>query len=123
MTENTPARGQQPERRRVAPLIEVVESDDQYRVLAEVPGADENSVEVTWHEGTLRIHAVAEPLQPEGLQLVHSEFEACVYERVLSLPDDVDVERVEATVRDGLLTVVLPRRRQTQSRRITVKAG
>ena len=101
------------------PSLEVDETDKEYRVTAELPGLAKDDVEITCDDGMLVIRGEKEGEQREGRTF--SERWYGRFERRLSLPD-ADDARAQASFRDGLLTVTLPKteRAQQKARRIPI---
>ena len=106
-------------RSRVRPRTDVFETPEALVVVADVPGADRSSVDVTLVEDVL--HLCARPIvrPPEGWQPVGEELELPEYERSFRVTADIDRDALEATIRNGRLRIVL-RKRQPRSNRIEV---
>lgn len=100
------------------PSLEVDETDAEYRVTAELPGLGKDDVEITCHDGVLRIRGE----KRDGRSF--SERWYGRFERRVTLPD-ADEARAQASFRDGLLTVTLPKseRAQEKVRRIPINDG
>jgi HSP20 family protein len=104
------------------PRTDVFETNEALILVADVPGADQDSVELalTGDELTLRARCVVTP--PEGWQPAGSEFELPDYERSFLLAADIDREALSATLQNGRLRVVL-KKRQPRTSKIEVRAG
>lgn len=102
--------------------LHVREEGEQYVVNADLPGlsAEDLELEVTGRQLSVRGRRALKV--PEGFQLKHRERSAWSFDRTLSLPEDVDPDRVEATLRDGVLEIRLPRVPEVTPRRISVSA-
>lgn len=104
------------------PLMDLVELDDGYCLFCNVPGAEQDRVDVSVHKGILhlRAEAVFEPVPGK----VHA-LEVCdiVYEARFQLTDAVDPARVEAGLADGVLRISLPFRGKKEPVRIPVLKG
>lgn len=100
----------------------VREVDGGYRVQADLPGLDPEALEVQVSGRQLTISGRRELSVPEGYVMRHRERAPWSFERTITLPDDVDADRIEARLRDGVLDVHLPRVPQATSRRIAVNA-
>ncbi len=105
------------------PRADIYETKDGIIILADVPGADENSLEITVEKNVLTIYASVEPEQPEGYSLIYQEYGVGDYERSFILSNQVDRNKIEATVKDGVLRLALPKAAEAQSRKISVRAG
>lgn len=98
------------------------EDGDRYVVYADLPGLAPEDLEVHVAGRQLSVSGKRTISTPEGFELKHRERAATSFERTLVLPEDVDADAVQASLRDGVLEVSLPRVAQVQSRRIEVSA-
>jgi HSP20 family molecular chaperone IbpA len=105
------------------PRADIYEVDDQIVIVADVPGADENSIEVTLEKNILTINAYVEPIAPEGYSLAFAEYEVGDYQRSFRLSNEIDRDKIQATVKDGVLRLYLPKAASALTRKISVKAG
>lgn len=103
--------------------VDVVAYDDRYELMAEVPGLGVDDVVLTAEGDTLMIEGERRIPEEEGARALARERMDYSFKRRFRVPPDVDWERVEATVRNGVLTVRLPRAEQSLPRRIAVDAG
>lgn len=101
------------EYRRVRPVVDVFESDAEYRIHVEVPGVESGDVQLTLEHDALRLEATRRQHTHEPL----------VYDRTFALPDVVDSANVGAQLSAGVLTVTLPKRAAAQPRQIEVKGA
>lgn len=109
-----------------APAVDIVEKDDAYQVTAEVPGMDEKDIEVMVADGALTIRGEKEQEKEEkkkGYHLRERSFGS--FERCFRLPPGVDADRIDASFRQGVLTVTLPKKPEAKAARkqVRVKAG
>lgn len=111
------------DRRVYVARADIYETDEAIVVLADVPGADENSVDITIEKNVLTIYAEVEPEQPGEHSLIYQEFDVGDYERSFVLSNQVDRSKIEATVKDGVLRLYLPKMPEAQARKISVRAG
>lgn len=105
-----------------APQVDIYETDNDIFILADMPGVDENSVDVTLEKNVLSISGAVEAPQSEGYNLAYAEFETGSYKRSFTLSNSIDRENIQATVKDGVLNVTLPRL-EPQSRKIAVQSA
>lgn len=107
--------------------IEELQDEGSYVVRAEIPEIDpEKDVQVTVDGGALRIHAERRPDVQAPKDNLHSEFRYGAFDRVVTLPDAIDPDKVEATYAGGVLTVrfpLPPETTQGEPRRIPVTAA
>jgi HSP20 family protein len=105
------------------PRADIYEMDDRIVVVADIPGAREDSIEITVEKNVLTINAYVEPVVPEGYSLALAEYEVGDYSRSFRLSDEIDRSGIEATVKDGVLRLYLPKAAEAMTRKISVKAG
>jgi HSP20 family protein len=119
----TPSRGEHLRNRRVfMPHSDVYETKDGLVVLADMPGVDQGAIDITLEKNVLTIQGFTTPEAPEGLKLVYSECPEGNYRRVFMLSEEVDREGIEASVKNGVLKLVLPKSPKAMARKITVKS-
>jgi len=105
------------------PSVDIIEHEDAYVILADMPGVDEKNVGVDLDRNVLTIRGKFAGKTPEGYELTFREYRGGDYERVFTLGNEIDRERVEASIRDGVLRLVLPKIKEAQPRKIAVHAG
>ncbi|MBR4975936.1 MAG: Hsp20/alpha crystallin family protein, partial [Thermoguttaceae bacterium] len=102
-------------RERCAPSVDVVEFNDAYMVIAEMPGVCDDSVDVDFQNGELTIFGrVAECRRREDATRRTAGFEPKDYLRSFRVGPSIDSDKIEANFRDGLLTLRLPKRQEIQ---------
>ena len=106
----------------VAPEVDIYEQDDSLVLVADVPGVGTGGVEVSLEAGVLEITAHrGEEKSPDDAD--YAEYRPASYHRVFSLSDDIEADRIAATIRHGVLTVTLPKSARAKPRKIAVEAG
>jgi HSP20 family protein len=93
------------------PQIEVSEADHEIKVLAELPGVEERDIEVTFHDGILTLKG-EKKIERNGAH--YSERFEGAFERDIPVGDDVDADKVKATFKNGVLTIVLTKKPESQ---------
>jgi HSP20 family protein len=107
------------------PQVEIVETDKDIRVSAELPGLDGKDVEVLMHDGVLTIRGEKKS-EVEDKERTFSERIYGRFERRIPLGEAVEEDKIDASFRSGVLTVILPKSAQasTQVKRIPInRAG
>ncbi|MBL3597466.1 Hsp20/alpha crystallin family protein [Rhodovulum sulfidophilum] len=105
------------------PLADIVERDGTVTLLLEMPGVAAADVEIALENRVLTISGHAGTARPGRLQLVHAEYGEGDYERAFTLSEDIDPDRIEAEMKDGLLRVTLPRAEAAQPKKIAVRSA
>jgi HSP20 family molecular chaperone IbpA len=111
------------ERPAFVPRADIYETAEAITVVTDMPGVDENSVDVTLEKNVLTISGYVEPMQPEGYSLAHAEYNVGDFERSFTLSDRIARDGIEATVKDGVLRLVLPKITEAKARRIPISVG
>ena len=102
------------------PRVDVRENAEAFVVVADLPGADEKSVEATVQKRVLTIEGWTQLEKPQGGEELGREFGAGRFRRDFTLPDAVDPERIQARVKNGVLTVTIPKKEEVKARKIQV---
>jgi HSP20 family protein len=110
-------------RQTLAPSVDIVEDPHKVSLWADLPGVSRDKLEVKVHDGSLTIEAESVVPVPANLQLAHSEVRAPYFSRTFTVSEDFDTSKVEASLKDGVLTLTIPRREEAKPRRIEVSAG
>lgn len=105
-----------------APDVDILERKDDIVVTADLPGVDERTVDITLEKNVLTIYSRIEPVIPEKHRLAYSEYGVGDYQRAFTLSDEVDKDRIQATVKNGVLRLVLPKAEAAKTRKIMVSA-
>lgn len=94
-----------------APPIDVYETEDRYVVTAEVPGVTRDGIDVAVQDNRLRLRGTrtAEAAERDAPHFHQVERGHGTFERTFHFADPVDTERISADLRDGILTITLPK--------------
>jgi HSP20 family molecular chaperone IbpA len=104
-------------------LVDIIDKGDDIILVADMPGVDEKSVDITLEKDTLTLYGKVETETPENRRSYASEYGVGDYRRVFTLSDEIDREKIKATVKNGVLRLVLPKTESVRARKILVKAG
>lgn len=107
------------------PAVNLWASDEEgVIVTAELPGVSPDNIDISVTADTLTINGSRKPADlPEGEKYHRRERYCDEFSRSVQLPYNVDTDGVEATVENGVLTIVLPRAEAEKPRQISVKTG
>ena len=106
--------------RAVKPLYEIKETPDAFGATVFLPGIAKEGLEITAEEGQLQIVGRPAWKQPEGWTALHRESANAPFELVLSHDNAIDVDKIAAELRDGVLRVSLPKHEALKPRKISV---
>jgi HSP20 family protein len=105
----------------VFPLVNVTEDPSNYYVRAELPGLSAEGLSLSATGNNVAISGERQiASEGENARYHRREREAGTFNRVISLPDDIDVEKIHARLTDGVLTVVIPKSEKAKPRQINV---
>ena len=112
-----------PERSReiptMAPLVDIYENDDEILLHADMPGVDRKDVTVNIDNGQLALGGVRKVETTGATQW--EEFGDVEFQRTFSVPQTIDMERVNAELKDGVLCLHLPKSEEAKPRQIEIK--
>ena len=102
------------------PAVDILETTDQYIVIAEVPGMSRDELDIRVHEGRLTIAGERRERTPQCEQYHRVERGHGSFSRTFHLPIPVDADRISADLNDGVLTVTCPKAPNGGGRRIHI---
>ena len=102
------------------PPINVFEQGDDILAIIELPGVEKDSIEIQSKENSIRISGKKAMSYPEGVSLHRRERIFGQFDRTLSLPVQLDPDRIKAEYRDGVLALFLPRAESQKPRTIKI---
>ncbi|HDR9011945.1 Hsp20/alpha crystallin family protein [Burkholderia vietnamiensis] len=107
----------------ITPAVDIVEDAQRVTLRADLPGVPRENLDVKVHDNTLTIDAQARIDTPADLRVRHAEVRVPRFMRSFVLSADLDTTRIDANLRDGVLTLTIPRREEARPRRIDVTVG
>lgn len=107
----------------VRPRVNIYENDTAFLVDVEMPGVDEASAEIVLEKNLLTIKGTTQPTSREGYQKVYGFAGQYAYERSFQVPDSIDRDGLTASMKNGVLSVTLPKSAQLQPKKVAIKAG
>lgn len=105
------------------PQLRLRDAGDELRVYAEVPGLRAEDIQVAYDDGVLSVRAQRRTAVPEGYVAQRRERGDASFSQALSLPVRIDVDKIEAQLKNGVLELRLPKQAEARPRSIEVKAG
>ena len=105
------------------PCMNVWETEDAFHAEVELPGVQQDDLDVTCDGGEVTIKAEVKNELPEGATSHRRERFRGTFHRVVRLPVELDAEKIDARLTDGVLTLELPKLEVTAPRKIEVRAS
>ena len=105
------------------PRADIFETEEDIFVIVDVPGVDEGSIDITLEKNVLTISAFVEPHEIEGYAPTLTEYEVGDYQRSFRLSNMIDHDKIQASVKDGVLRLQLAKAGEAKTRTISVTAG
>lgn len=106
---------------RYRPVVDILEVDDELRVVAEIPGTKAENIDINFEKGVLTIHGKVEPRQAADVKYLLREYGVGDYYRAFEVSETIDAERISAEYSDGVLTLHLPKVERARARKIEVR--
>lgn len=105
------------------PPIDIMETNEDIILIADMPGVNEKTIDVTIEQDVLTIEGRIEPLVPEGYDLAYCEYEVGDFQRSFTLTDTIDRDKIEANYKNGVLRLKLAKAEPAKPRKINVKVN
>lgn len=106
-----------------APRVDIYETKDTIVLIADMPGVDEKSVDITLEKNVLTIDGEVEQDSYKGYTMSYAEYEMGDYQRAFTISDEVDRDKIDATVKNGVLKVTLHKAEKAKVKKIAIKAA
>lgn len=103
-----------------SPAVDIVEKADELLVIADVPGAKPEDIDIQFEDGTLTLHARVAPRQAEGIEFLQQEYGVGDFLRIFQVSEAIDVAKISADYSNGVLTLHLPKSASVRPRKIAV---
>ncbi len=103
------------------PNVDICEDKDGLTLYADVPGAGDGDIEITLENDVLTIKAKIVPEKADSRRLAYAEYGVGDFYRSFTLTEAVDRDRIEASIKDGVLRVVLPKAEAVKPKQIKIK--
>lgn len=111
------------DRRTYIPRVDIYTENENLYLVADMPGADESTVSITLDKDILTIEGAVEAATNNGRKTSHAEYGIGDYYRSFTLSDEIDREKIEASMKNGVLRVYLPKAEPHKTKKIAIHAG
>lgn len=105
------------------PRVDIYENQDALYLIADMPGVDEKTVDIELEKNLLTIIGRVENGRIKDATMMYSEYETGDYERVFTLSDEIDRDKIVATVKNGVLRLELPKAEKVKPKKIAIQAA
>jgi len=105
------------------PRADIYEKDENVILIVDMPGVDDKNIDINLEKNVLTISGYVDPSSPEGFSPAYMEYGLGDYQRSFSLSNEIDRERIEAVVKNGVLRLTLPKLAAARNRKIEVKSA
>lgn len=107
-----------------APAVDVIEEESAYTIKADIPGLAKEDVHVEVQDNTLTIRGEKhEEKEEKGKRYFRKERTYGSFTRSFHLPENVDVEAIKATHKEGILELTIPKKEQEKPKRIDINVN
>jgi len=107
----------------IVPAADVFEDSSGITLQLDMPGVAKDRLSLQVNQNALVIDGSAQISMPQDMAALHAEVRSTRYRRSFVLSEELETDKVDASLRDGVLTVQIPKRAELQPRRIEVRAG
>jgi HSP20 family molecular chaperone IbpA len=104
----------------VAPRVDVFENQDEFLLLAELPGVKSDNLHISFHDQQLTLEGLQNTKNQED-GAVGLEFQLHDFRRTFQIQQRIDVDKIEAKLEQGVATIRLPKAPETKARTIQIK--
>jgi len=106
--------------RTFVPTADIFETEAALTVVMEMPGVDRSNVDISVEDGVLTVQGRLDFSKYEGMQPVYTEYNIGHYRRSFSLSNKINQDKIGAEMKDGVLTLSMPKAEEAKPRRIAV---
>ena len=103
------------------PTADIYETQDALTVILEMPGVEKNNINVGVQDGVLNVEGRLDLSKYQGLQPLYTEYNVGHYARSFQLSSKIDQGKIEAALKDGVLSLTLPKVEEAKPRTINVR--
>lgn len=111
------------DQRCMTPRVDVLEDETGITLLADIPGVSKDGLDIKVENESLSIEGTVTAATPQAMEASYAEVRLPRYRRSFTLSRELDSGRIEASLKDGVLKLRIPKHEQAQPRRISVKVG
>ena len=106
-----------------SPPTDIYEKEDSILVVCDMPGVDENQVDISLENNVLTLTGCQDAKDPEKHEMLYRDYRPGAFRRSFTLSADIDNAGIKAKLNSGVLQVILPKAEKAQPRKIKVEVG
>ena len=103
------------------PKTDIYETHDSFVIIAEVPGVETQNMDITLTNNILTLDARVTASHTDEQDPVYQEYIAGDFRRVFTLGDDINRDKIHASLKNGLVRITLPKAAETQPKKINIE--
>ena len=103
--------------------VDIFEDTEGITLLADMPGVSKDSLNVQVDKDSLIVEGDARIDMPEGMEALYADVRSTRYRRSFALSGELETDRIDASLKDGVLRVRIPKRAEARPRKIDIRAG
>ena len=107
----------------IRPPVDIREDGEGITLCADMPGVSKDRLELRVDANTLILEGSAHLDLPENAEALYADVHSSTYRRTFALSGELETDKIEANLKDGVLTVRIPKRRELRPRKIEVRAA
>lgn len=107
----------------LVPEVDIYEDPEGIHVTADIPGVSRERLDIQANRDALTIEGEAVIDMPEGMQAMYADVRSTRYRRSFTLSSELDTDSIDARLKDGVLSIFIPRRAETRPRKIEINTG
>ena len=105
------------------PAVNVFEDAEGITLEADMPGVSKDRLHLQADRDSLLVEGDVHVAMPEGMEPLHADIRGTRYSRSFALSHELDTENIDASLKDGVLRLRIPKRAEVRPRKIEVRAG
>jgi HSP20 family molecular chaperone IbpA len=107
--------------RAIRPPVDIYEDKQGITLRADMPGVSKEHLDIKIDRDSLSIEGTAEIATPENMEALYADVQTTRYRRSFTMSSELDNEKADASLKDGVLTLHIPKREQYQPRKIDIR--
>jgi len=105
------------------PPVDIYEEVEGITLVADMPGVSKDRLNIQVDRDTLLIEGSISIEVPEGIKVLHADVRSTSYQRSFTLSHELEADKVEASLKDGVLNIRIPKRAEVRPRKIEVQVA